>query len=163
MFCFVSCSVRRGYQVYKQVCSACHSMEYLAFRNLVGVSHTEAEVKAIAEEVRLCVSIEYGSTMIITSESLVALYDQCETALCSCSTRNGFLKKRNLWVFWSAIKVLHIHVAVKCQLLIVTIWTIQDCQNIWKKQTVPVKSLDSPFRSWFFFIFKTHFHHWWLL
>lgn len=27
-------------------------MEYLAFRNLVGVSHTEAEVKAIAEEVR---------------------------------------------------------------------------------------------------------------
>ena len=45
------CSVRRGYQVYKQVCSACHSMEYLAFRNLVDVSHTEAEVKVIAEEV----------------------------------------------------------------------------------------------------------------
>lgn len=44
-------SVRRGYQVYKQVCSACHSMEYLAFRNLVGVSHTEEEVKALAEEV----------------------------------------------------------------------------------------------------------------
>ncbi len=50
------CSIRRGYQVYKQVCSACHSMEYLAFRNLVGVSHTEGEVKVIAEEVRLCVS-----------------------------------------------------------------------------------------------------------
>uniref|UniRef100_A0A672HM02 Cytochrome c1, heme protein, mitochondrial n=1 Tax=Salarias fasciatus TaxID=181472 RepID=A0A672HM02_SALFA len=46
-------SVRRGYQVYKQVCSACHSMEYLAFRNLVGVSHTEDEVKAIAEEVEV--------------------------------------------------------------------------------------------------------------
>ncbi|KAF7647844.1 hypothetical protein LDENG_00165700 [Lucifuga dentata] len=46
-------SVRRGYQVYKQVCSACHSMEYLAFRNLVGVSHTEAEVKAIAEEIEV--------------------------------------------------------------------------------------------------------------
>lgn len=45
------CSIRRGYQVYKQVCSACHSMEYLAFRNLVGVSHTEAEVKSLAEEV----------------------------------------------------------------------------------------------------------------
>lgn len=26
-------------------------MEYLAFRNLVGVSHTEAEAKALAEEV----------------------------------------------------------------------------------------------------------------
>lgn len=53
MFSLFPCSVRRGYQVYKQVCAACHSMEYLAFRNLVGVSHTEAEVKTIAEEVRL--------------------------------------------------------------------------------------------------------------
>lgn len=44
-------SVRRGYQVYKQVCASCHSMDYLAFRNLVGVSHTEAEAKALAEEV----------------------------------------------------------------------------------------------------------------
>ncbi|KAK2840801.1 hypothetical protein Q7C36_012380 [Tachysurus vachellii] len=46
-------SIRRGYQVYKQVCSACHSMEYLAFRNLVGVSHTEDEAKALAEEVEV--------------------------------------------------------------------------------------------------------------
>ncbi|XP_071957652.1 cytochrome c1, heme protein, mitochondrial-like isoform X2 [Antedon mediterranea] len=43
-------SVRRGYQVYKDVCSACHSMNFLAFRNLIGVSHTEAEAKTIAEE-----------------------------------------------------------------------------------------------------------------
>uniref|UniRef100_A0A8B9SV13 Cytochrome c n=1 Tax=Anas platyrhynchos TaxID=8839 RepID=A0A8B9SV13_ANAPL len=46
-------SVRRGYQVYKQVCSACHSMEYLAFRNLIGVTHTEEEAKALAEEVEV--------------------------------------------------------------------------------------------------------------
>jgi len=43
-------SIRRGYQVYKQVCSSCHSMEQLAFRNLVGVSHTELEARALAEE-----------------------------------------------------------------------------------------------------------------
>merc|ERR1712212_6677 len=43
-------SIRRGYQVYKQVCAACHSMRFLAFRNLVGVSHTEAEAKEHAEE-----------------------------------------------------------------------------------------------------------------
>ncbi|XP_044149609.1 cytochrome c1, heme protein, mitochondrial [Bufo gargarizans] len=43
-------SVRRGYQVYRQVCAACHSMDYIAFRNLVGVTHTEAEAKALAEE-----------------------------------------------------------------------------------------------------------------
>ncbi|KAF5907288.1 cytochrome c1, heme protein, mitochondrial-like, partial [Clarias magur] len=46
-------SIRRGYQVYKQVCAACHSMEYLAFRNLVGVSHTEEEVKVLAEEIEV--------------------------------------------------------------------------------------------------------------
>lgn len=43
-------SIRRGYEVYKQVCSACHSMQYLCYRNLVGVSHTEAEAKREAEE-----------------------------------------------------------------------------------------------------------------
>ena len=47
-----SSSIRRGYQVYKQVCSACHSMEQLAFRNLVGVAFTEAETREFAEEVR---------------------------------------------------------------------------------------------------------------
>jgi len=45
-------SVRRGYQVYKQVCAACHSLRYMACRNLVGVSHTEAEAKAEAEEIQ---------------------------------------------------------------------------------------------------------------
>lgn len=49
LLCFGS--IRRGYEVYKQVCKACHSMQYIAFRNLVGVSHTEAEAKAEAEEV----------------------------------------------------------------------------------------------------------------
>ncbi|PIK49667.1 putative cytochrome c1, heme protein, mitochondrial [Apostichopus japonicus] len=43
-------SIRRGYQVYRQVCATCHSMKYLAFRNLIGVTHTEEEAKVIAEE-----------------------------------------------------------------------------------------------------------------
>merc|ERR1711974_515309 len=46
-------SIRRGYQVYKQVCAACHSLRYMAYRNLVGVSHTEADAKAEAEEVQV--------------------------------------------------------------------------------------------------------------
>ncbi len=45
------CSIRRGYQVYREVCSACHSLDRIAWRNLVGVSHTVDEVKAMAEEV----------------------------------------------------------------------------------------------------------------
>ena len=46
-------SIRRGYQVYKQVCSACHSMKFLAYRNLVGIAYTEEEAKAEASEVQV--------------------------------------------------------------------------------------------------------------
>lgn len=45
------CSIRRGYQVYREVCSACHSLDRIAWRNLIDVSHSEDEVKAMAEEV----------------------------------------------------------------------------------------------------------------
>ncbi|OXG22768.1 cytochrome c1, heme protein, mitochondrial [Cryptococcus neoformans Ze90-1] len=44
-------AIRRGYQVYREVCAACHSLDRIAWRNLVGVSHTVDEVKAMAEEV----------------------------------------------------------------------------------------------------------------
>lgn len=43
--------LRRGYKVYKEVCSTCHSMEYMHFRNLGepgGPEFTEAQVKALA-------------------------------------------------------------------------------------------------------------------
>ena len=46
----VNISLRRGYQVYKEVCSACHSMDKVAFRDLVGVTHLENEAKTIAAE-----------------------------------------------------------------------------------------------------------------
>jgi len=49
----IPCSIRRGYQVYKEVCSACHSMKFMYFRYLTDVSHTEDEVKALAAEVRI--------------------------------------------------------------------------------------------------------------
>jgi len=44
-------AIRRGFQVYKQVCASCHSMEYIAYRNLVGVSHTYEEARALAESI----------------------------------------------------------------------------------------------------------------
>lgn len=50
---FDHASIRRGYEVYKQVCSACHSMKYLCYRHLIGVSHTEAEAKAEAEGIQV--------------------------------------------------------------------------------------------------------------
>ena len=48
---FDHASIRRGYQVYREVCSTCHSLDRVAWRNLVAVSHTVDEVKAMAEEV----------------------------------------------------------------------------------------------------------------
>lgn len=51
---FDACSVRRGFQVYKEVCASCHSVERLAFRNLVEYgAWSEAEVKAMAEEIEI--------------------------------------------------------------------------------------------------------------
>jgi ubiquinol-cytochrome c reductase cytochrome c1 subunit len=47
---FDHASIRRGYQVYKQVCAACHGMRYLCYRNLVNVCLTEEEAKRDAEE-----------------------------------------------------------------------------------------------------------------
>jgi len=44
-------SIRRGFQVYRQVCATCHSVERTCWRNLVNVTHTESELKALAEEV----------------------------------------------------------------------------------------------------------------
>lgn len=46
-------SIRRGHQVYQQVCAACHSLNLVAYRNLVGVCYTEEEVKALAEEIEV--------------------------------------------------------------------------------------------------------------
>jgi ubiquinol-cytochrome c reductase cytochrome c1 subunit len=40
--------LQRGYQVYKEVCSSCHSLKFVAFRNLRQLSYTEAEVDAEA-------------------------------------------------------------------------------------------------------------------
>jgi len=40
--------LQRGYQVYKEVCSACHSLKFVAFRNLQEIGYTEAEVRAEA-------------------------------------------------------------------------------------------------------------------
>jgi ubiquinol-cytochrome c reductase cytochrome c1 subunit len=40
--------LQRGFQVYKEVCSACHSLKYVAFRDLKGLDYSEGQVKAIA-------------------------------------------------------------------------------------------------------------------
>ncbi|MBB4632712.1 cytochrome c1 [Sphingosinicella soli] len=41
--------LQRGFQVYKEVCASCHSLNRIAFRNLAEIGFSEPEVKAIAK------------------------------------------------------------------------------------------------------------------
>lgn len=43
-------ALQRGFQVYKQVCSACHGMRLLHYRDLSALGYNEAEIKSIAAE-----------------------------------------------------------------------------------------------------------------
>jgi ubiquinol-cytochrome c reductase cytochrome c1 subunit len=47
---FDRASQQRGFQVYKEVCSACHGMRLLSYRNLLEIGLPEAQVRAIAAE-----------------------------------------------------------------------------------------------------------------
>lgn len=47
---FDRASLQRGFQVYKQVCSACHSMKLMSYRNLTALGYTDKEVRAIAAD-----------------------------------------------------------------------------------------------------------------
>ncbi|HEV2818088.1 MAG TPA: cytochrome c1 [Allosphingosinicella sp.] len=42
--------LQRGFQVYKEVCAACHGLTFVAFRNLRDLGYSEAEVRAIADQ-----------------------------------------------------------------------------------------------------------------
>jgi len=46
---FDRAKIQRGFQVYKEVCSACHAIDLVSFRNLTEIGLSEAEVKEIAK------------------------------------------------------------------------------------------------------------------
>ncbi|MDJ0942668.1 MAG: cytochrome c1 [Kiloniellales bacterium] len=47
---FDRAQLQRGFQVYREVCASCHSIKYIAFRNLLDLGYTPDEVKALAAE-----------------------------------------------------------------------------------------------------------------
>lgn len=47
---FDRAALQRGFQVYKEVCAACHSLKYIAYRNLQDIGFSEDEVKALAAQ-----------------------------------------------------------------------------------------------------------------
>jgi ubiquinol-cytochrome c reductase cytochrome c1 subunit len=50
---FDRAALRRGFQVYKNVCAGCHGLRLVAYRNLMDIGFSENEVKAIAAEVEV--------------------------------------------------------------------------------------------------------------
>ncbi len=42
--------LQRGFQVYKEVCAACHGLSLVAFRDLAALGYEEPEIKAIANQ-----------------------------------------------------------------------------------------------------------------
>jgi ubiquinol-cytochrome c reductase cytochrome c1 subunit len=68
-------ALQRGFQVYKDVCSACHSLEYIAFRNLAeegGPGLTAAQVGALASAYRVPAGPnEQGQTVDANGQTLM--------------------------------------------------------------------------------------------
>ncbi len=46
---FDKAQLQRGFKIYQEVCSNCHSLKQVAFRDLTQLGYKEAEVKAIAK------------------------------------------------------------------------------------------------------------------
>jgi ubiquinol-cytochrome c reductase cytochrome c1 subunit len=47
---FDRAQLQRGFQVYKEVCSACHSLRLVSFRDLEGIGYNEGQIKTLANE-----------------------------------------------------------------------------------------------------------------
>lgn len=47
---FDKMQLQRGLQVYREVCASCHSLQYIAFRNLEDLGYSEGQIKTIAAE-----------------------------------------------------------------------------------------------------------------
>jgi ubiquinol-cytochrome c reductase cytochrome c1 subunit len=47
---FDKAQLQRGFQVYDEVCSSCHSLRYVAYRNLAAIGFDEERIKEIAAE-----------------------------------------------------------------------------------------------------------------
>ena len=44
-------AAQRGFQVYSEVCSVCHSLQYLHYRDLAGIGLTDEQIKGVAAAV----------------------------------------------------------------------------------------------------------------
>ena len=53
-------SLQRGFEVYRTVCSNCHSMKLLSYRNLTAIGLNEEQVKAVAASIQVPTTDDSG-------------------------------------------------------------------------------------------------------
>ncbi len=56
-------AAQRGYQIYKEVCSACHSLNLLSYRNLMELGLSENQVKGLIAEIQVPDLADDGSAI----------------------------------------------------------------------------------------------------
>lgn len=62
--------MRRGWQVYKEVCSACHSMHYINYYHLINATHSREEAKALAADAQVSAITCYYQKRNMCKQSL---------------------------------------------------------------------------------------------
>uniref|UniRef100_A0A0K0G1A1 Cytochrome c1, heme protein, mitochondrial (inferred by orthology to a human protein) n=1 Tax=Strongyloides venezuelensis TaxID=75913 RepID=A0A0K0G1A1_STRVS len=82
-------SVRRGYEVYKQVCAACHSMKYIHYRHFVDTFMTLEEAKAEAAEATVNDKDDRGQTITRPGTINDALPDPYPNKKAAAAANNG--------------------------------------------------------------------------
>lgn len=53
-------ALQRGFQVYREVCAACHGLNLVAYRNLAGIGLNTAQIRAVAADARVPALNETG-------------------------------------------------------------------------------------------------------
>lgn len=61
-------SLKRGFQIYKEVCANCHSLRLIAFRNLRSIGFTEEQVKEIAAGYQVVAGPDDEGNFIVNGE-----------------------------------------------------------------------------------------------
>lgn len=79
--------LQRGLKVYREVCSACHSMDLVSFRNLEALGYSEAQISALAAEYDVTDGPDADGEMFdraaIAADQFPSPYPNVETAKAS--------------------------------------------------------------------------------
>ncbi len=60
---FDRAALQRGFQIYSEVCSACHSMNLLRYRDLAALGYSDDEIKAIAAQKQVSDTDDQGNAV----------------------------------------------------------------------------------------------------